>query len=87
MPAASRHSPACDRADLPPVAYENEPDAAKRPLPSGYRRRQPEKTALHAVVRDHLETLIEDAHDRHESGNGYPRFVENEFRSQPPVSG
>lgn len=66
--------------DLPPVAFEFEPGAASLPLPGGYRRREPEKTALHAVVRENLETLLDEARGRSESGYGYPAFVEKEFR-------
>ncbi|MBL6976370.1 MAG: transposase zinc-binding domain-containing protein, partial [Deltaproteobacteria bacterium] len=35
---------------------------------------------MYKVVQNHIETLIDDAHERHESGNGYPGFVENELR-------
>jgi hypothetical protein len=66
--------------DLPPVCFELSPGAAERPLPAGYRRREPEKTALHAVVRENLETLLEEARERSEGGYGYPGFVEKEFR-------
>ena len=63
---------------LPPISYERHPGAAGVPLPGGYRRREPEKTALHAVVREHLETFLEEARLR--DGEGYPGFVEREFR-------
>jgi len=66
--------------DLPSVVYELDPGAASRPLPEDYRRREPEKTALHAVVRANLETLLEEARGRSEGGYGYPGFVEKEFR-------
>jgi len=66
--------------DLPPVCFELSPGAAELPLPGGYRRREPEKTALHAVVRENLETLLEEARERSEGGYGYPTFVEKEFR-------
>ena len=48
-------------ASLPAVVYEREPGAAARPLPPEYRPRQPEKTVLYAVVREHLETFLADA--------------------------
>ena len=73
MAVAARH-------DLPSVVYELEPGAASRSLPGGYRRRESEKTALHVVVRENLETLLEDARERSEGGYGYPGFVEKEFR-------
>jgi hypothetical protein len=66
---------------LPTVAYERTPGiAAALPAPRPYRRREPERTALHAVVRDNLETLLGDARRRSEEGTGYPAFVEKEFR-------
>ena len=64
---------------LPRVAYEREPGAASRPLPQGYRRREPENTVLYKIVRDNLPTLLEEARDRSDSGMGYPAFVEREF--------
>ena len=42
------------------------------------RRREPEKTVLHAIVRDHLETFLEEPRQR--DGHGYPIFLEREFR-------
>jgi transcriptional regulator with GAF, ATPase, and Fis domain len=50
------------RADaLPPrIQYERYAGAASAPLAASYRRREPEKTVLHAVVRDHLETFLAD---------------------------
>jgi len=47
-------------------------------LPSSYRRHEPEKTILHQVVREHLETLL--AQGRARDGEGYPRWVERQFR-------
>ena len=67
-------------APLPAVVYEREPGAASRPLPPGYRRREPEQTVLHAVVREHLETFLADARAASPSGAGYPAFVEKELR-------
>ena len=78
---------ACPRATapsrptgLPPVVYEREPGAASRPLPRSYRRREPEKTVLHEVIRDHLESFLEDGRSSSPTGEGYPRFIEHEFR-------
>ena len=42
-----------------------------------YRRREPEGTVLHQVVREHLLTFLEEAQ---ETGRGLPRFVERDFR-------
>jgi hypothetical protein len=41
-------------------------------------RDEPEKTALHGIVRDHLETFLTEACGA--DGDGYPRFVAREFR-------
>jgi hypothetical protein len=55
--------------------YEAKPGAACAALPSGYRRRDPEGTVLHEVVREHLSTfLLECAQE-----GGLPRFVEKDF--------
>ena len=60
------------------VQYERHPGAAGAPLGSGYRRREPETTVLHAIVRDHLETFL--AEPLQHDGDGYPVFLEREFR-------
>jgi Transposase zinc-binding domain len=57
--------------------YEARPGAASAPLPAGYRRREPEKSVLHEVFREHLETFLAQAR---EHGRGLPRHVENELR-------
>ena len=55
-------APATDRRSgngtLPAISYERHRGAAGAPLPPAYRRRQPENTVLHAVVREHLETFL-----------------------------
>ncbi len=68
------------RLESPPpaVSYERHAGAAHARLPSTYRRREPEKTILHTIVRDHLETFLEQA--ALPGGDGYPRFVEQQFR-------
>ena len=53
--------PPTPTAELPPIIYERYPGAAAAPLPAGYRPRQPERTALHTIVREHLETFLADA--------------------------
>jgi len=64
---------------LPPrIQYERHAGAASAPLAAGYRRREPEKTVLYAIVRDHLETFLEEP--RRHDGDGYPAFLEREFR-------
>ena len=64
---------------LPPLVFERTPGEAARPLPSRWRRREPERTALHAVVRGHLSDLLDVARRRSDSGTGYPAFVGHEF--------
>ena len=75
---------------LPPVTYERTLGAASAPLPgvspSGgtYRRHEPEKTVLYGVVQEHLETFLDQAREPPYGDtadrDGYPRFVEEEFR-------
>ena len=90
-PRASVASPT-----LPAVTYERTPGAASAPLPGVpskgavppvggvsapggiYRRHEPEKTVLYGIVQEHLETFLDQA--REPDGDGYPRFVEKEFR-------
>ena len=63
------------RPSLPHIDFEREPGAASRPLPRGYQRRTPETTALYAVIRDNLETFLDDARQRSVTGLGYPEFI------------
>jgi hypothetical protein len=63
------------RTSLPHIDFEREPGAASRPLPRGYQRRTPETTALYAVIRDNLETFLDDARQRSVTGLGYPEFI------------
>ncbi len=44
---------------------------------SRYRRREPEKSLLHQIVRGHLKTFLAETE---QDGNGLPRFVVAEFR-------
>jgi hypothetical protein len=60
-------------------AYERRSGAARAPLPSFYRRREPEATVLHAAVREHLATFLVEAEERSPTGLGLPRFVREEF--------
>jgi cobalamin biosynthesis protein CobD/CbiB len=41
-------------------SYECAPGAARRPLPTSYARRQPERLSLHEVVTEHLESFLEE---------------------------
>jgi hypothetical protein len=65
------------RADAAAAMYESSEGAASQPLPCGYHRREPEKTVLHQVVREHLETFLAQCR---EEGRGLPRHVEGELR-------
>jgi hypothetical protein len=50
--------------------YEERPDAAAAPLPRGYRPRQPHRSVLHRIVREHLETFLAEGVQRSASGEG-----------------
>jgi putative transposase/transposase-like zinc-binding protein len=63
----------------PVLAYERFAGAARGPLTGQWRRREPERTVLHATVRAHLRTFLEEARARTDEGLGLPRFVEAEF--------
>ncbi len=73
--AGSEHSGACG----PALAYERFAGAARGPLTGKWRRREPERTVLHATVRAHLRTFLEEARARTDEGAGLPWFVEGEF--------
>jgi hypothetical protein len=70
-------------ADAPPplrIRYERHAGAASAPLAADcYRRREPEKTVLYTIVRDHIETFLAEPRGR-DDGDGYPAFLEREFR-------
>jgi len=46
-----------------------------------YRRRRPETTTLHRIVREHLETYLGLANEADPMGDGVPDHVEKELRS------
>ncbi len=79
MDAASCHAPVPPASALPSYAYERTPGAASRPASGVYRRRAPEHSALHEVVRGHLQTLLDEGTRRNDEGRGYPAFVGREF--------
>ena len=58
--------------------WEASPGAARAPLV--YKRREPEKTLLHAVVRGRLETFLGAVRERSSTGRGLPSFVEQSLR-------
>ncbi len=64
-------------APLPAHACERHPGAPLGPLPHGYHRREPRKSVLHQVVRQHLETILAQARRFHREG--YSPFIEREF--------
>ena len=59
------------------------PAPTQPPCPQArpYRRRRPENTTLHRIVREHLETYLAQAEEADPMGDGVPTHVENEFRS------
>ena len=61
------------------TTWERHDGAASAPL--HYRRREPEKTLLHAVVREHLESFFAHARERSSHGRGLPAFVERDLRA------
>jgi len=63
-----------------PGTWERHAGAVCAPL-RGYRRRDPEKTLLHRVVRERLETFLAAARERSAHGRGLPAFVERELRA------
>lgn len=54
--------------------------AAKESSAPAYRPRQPSQSALFQLVRENLETFLEDGRRRSTHGFGYPRYVEQTFR-------
>jgi hypothetical protein len=81
-PTPARHPDRCGDTSRPAaaslVSFERDRGTATADLPPDYRRREPEKSVLHQLVREHLETFLERA--ALPDGDGYPRFVEREFR-------
>jgi hypothetical protein len=63
-----------------PKLWEQTPGAATSPL-SGYHRREPEKTVLHQLVAENLETFLGELALE---GRTLPRYVEEEFRRYLP---
>lgn len=49
------------------------------PPASRYRRREPERTFLHATVRTHWKTFLAEVEERGEMSASLPRFVVGEF--------
>jgi hypothetical protein len=64
----------------PAGTWERHAFAACAPL-GRYRRREPERTLLHAVVRERLEPFLARARERSAHGRGLPAFVEGAFRA------
>ncbi len=69
-----------DHAAAPVETWERRHGAACAPLPR-YRRREPEKTILHAVVRERIEPFLAAARERSPSGRGLPAHVERDLRA------
>ncbi len=53
-----------------------------RGQPRSSRRRRPETTTLHRIVREHLETYLALANESDPMGDGVPDYVEKEFSSR-----
>ena len=51
------------------------------PFAQGYVPRLAERSVLHEVVRENLETLFAQARARTEHGFGVPRLLDEEFRA------
>src|SRR5262244_3701828 len=62
-----------------PVHFERHPGVASATPPTNYVRREPERTILYQVVKDHLRTFLAEARERSEHAFGLPRFVEAEL--------
>ncbi len=69
---------------MPPASHRAHRSGA-RPGPARavarYARRRPETTVLYQIVQQHLETFLADAPEHTSTGAGYPKFIEDEFRS------
>ena len=91
---SARHGVRCGGRDVDATAqlagaHASSEEATARgyrvvhPRGCGVRRayvpRQPERTVLHRVVREHLETFLAEARHRG-GGEGLPLFVERELR-------
>jgi ribosomal protein S27E len=64
---------------LPPFVYERTEGAASLPLANRYRPiRHPENAPLYRIVYHALDEFLEESR---ETGNGYPSFIEKEFRN------
>jgi len=61
------------------TSWERHRGAARAPL--RYRRREPEKTLLHAVFREHLESFLAQTRERSSHARGLPAFVERDLRA------
>ena len=57
------------------------PGRSPSPPAQPYRRRRPETTSLHRIVRENLESYLAQVAEADPMGEGVPAHVENEFRS------
>jgi hypothetical protein len=67
----------CNQATV----FERFPGAAVEAAPAAYRPRKPQTTVLHQVVREQLLSFLEQGQQNSFCGEGYPRYVEKEFRN------
>jgi hypothetical protein len=56
------------------------------PLESRYRRREPERTLLHATVRARWKTFLTEVEERGEAGARLPWFVVGEYGNRPATT-
>ena len=71
---------ALPRAMAGGTAFFERCEGAAAGLGPGFARREPEKTVLHQVVRENLESLLAQVCAEDPSGSGLPAHVEKEFR-------
>jgi hypothetical protein len=69
------------RAAASTIRFEQHAGAASAPLLPRYRPRQPQRTLLHRIVHQHLETMLDEAAAQTDHGFGYPRFIARNFRT------
>ncbi len=75
------HPPSTDTTRMSGAAAHTTTGSARACRPIGvYRARHPERSVLHAVVREHLETWLARTREAHPDEDPIPRYVEDDFR-------
>jgi hypothetical protein len=62
------------------ASWQHREGAARAAPPPSYRRREPERTLLHALVAEHLDGLLAELAAAAPHGRGLSRHVEKELR-------